>query len=88
MYHLQFIGTSVGSQGQGLGGRLLTAITALAARTGHAVFLEASTDASARLYARMGYVAQPAVALAGGRAHLIPMVLGPAGAAAVVAHEQ
>lgn len=53
--YLPFIGTMARSQGRGLGSLLLAERIDELDRTGQAAYLEASTLASARLYARMGF---------------------------------
>src|SRR5690349_1478561 len=65
--HIYLLYLGAREPGRGVGGALLTALTENADRQGLPVYLESSTPASARLYARHGFEPQREIVLRRGR---------------------
>lgn len=65
--HIYLLYLGVREPGQGVGGALLTALAAAADRQGLPMYLESSTPASARLYARHGFERRPEILHGPGR---------------------
>ncbi|OBT69231.1 hypothetical protein VE03_01986 [Pseudogymnoascus sp. 23342-1-I1] len=66
-YYVFFIGTRADRQGHGLGGALMEEVCRRAGREGRSVWIEATSEGSARLFRRMGFVDVEEVVLGKGK---------------------
>jgi GNAT superfamily N-acetyltransferase len=76
-FYLHLIGARDRARGQGLGSVLLERVTSICDAEGHPAYLEASSQRSAGLYARCGFVEVAVIEFAPGVA-LRPMLRDPA----------
>ena len=67
-YYVFFVGTGMEYQGRGLGGGMVRECMERAGGEGRAVWLEATTEGSRRLYRRLGFVEVREIVLGGGKA--------------------
>jgi GNAT superfamily N-acetyltransferase len=66
-YYVFFIGTRADRQSRGLGGALMEEVCERAGREGRSVWIEATSEGSARLFRRMGFVDVEEVVLGKGK---------------------
>lgn len=66
-FYVFFIGTAVDGRGQGLASRLIEEAKVVAERDGLPVWLEATTERSRRLYAKLGFTPLGDIVLGKGR---------------------
>jgi GNAT superfamily N-acetyltransferase len=78
-YYIRWVGVRPGLQGQGLGSALLRPSLDRSDSDGLPAYLEASSERSARLYERLGFVHQGVLALPDGGPPVWPMRRPPGG---------
>lgn len=77
-WYLHFVGVRRAHQGQGHGGRVIRAQTAVADAEGHQCWLETATPENVPLYERLGFVTQVEWDVPGGGPHFWGMMRAPA----------
>jgi hypothetical protein len=66
-YYVFFVGTAAAHQGRGIGGEVVKRVLERAGGEGRTVWLEATTEGSRRLYARLGFEEVREIVLGEGR---------------------